>query len=279
MQDRAEPFRDAAPVAAVLRGVSWAGEAGGALSGRLSDVRLILHDGEHVALLGARGSGRHALLHLLNGQLRGWNGTAIVLAQPLPKTGQAPRRHRRRVAYLPAQPALDPQRSVWENVMLGRLGHQSVLASVLGRSSARDRARVAQCIGALQLKPLANRRAGSLDADAQRRIALARALAQEPRLLLAEAPPRGSADPRRAEADQIALLCQLARQRRIPLVFTCHHADLAMRRADRVVLMRAGGIAFSSPVETLSVQQRGSLVRLGAGEGMAAGASGLRLVV
>lgn len=266
-------FRETAPVAAVLRDICWGPDTVGRAS--LRDLRLMLHEGEVLALLGRAGAGRNALIRLLDGQLRGWRGTAIVLAQPLRPDRPPPRRRRRRVALLEADPALVEAASVARNVLMGRLGHGSGLASLLGRFSERDRRIVSAAMEETGLTMLAARKAGQLEAEERRQVALARCLAQEPRLLLAETLPGTLGDPGR-EDTHVRRLARIARGRRIPLVIGCSHADIALRHADRVALLRHGSVALCGATEALSAEDRARLLR---GTRRGGGSDGLRLVV
>lgn len=315
--DRADSLTRSKPVIVVVRGVSYAGgveEEGGGFqdaairrrhasrsrrlghsrhlghtlapgreaveqTGTLHDLRLIFYDTECVALLGAPGSGQPALLRLLNGQLRGWSGAAFVLGQALSPSTRAPRPHRRRVGLLAAETALCPERNVAENVMLGRLGHQPILGSLIGRTGAVDRRVVAEAMAETRIDALAVRPANTLGPEDRRAVALARVLAQEPRLLLADACDAAGPDRRGYEAEGFARLCQISRHRRIPLIAACRHPDLALRHADRVVLMRGGAVVLNSRVEALSAQQRAQLMRAGPPDTSAPRPPPLRLVV
>ncbi|MEL6234858.1 MAG: ATP-binding cassette domain-containing protein [Pseudomonadota bacterium] len=248
-------------------------------AGALHDIRLIFHDTECVALLGAPGAGQNTLLRLLNGQLRGWSGAAFVLGQALSHSRRPPRPHRRRVGLLAAETALCPHRTVAENVMLGRLGHQPVLGSLIGRTGASDRRIVAEAMAETGIDALAVKPADALAAEDRRAVALARVLAQEPRLLLADPCAAAGPDPRGFEAEGFAHLCQIARHRRIPLIAACRHPDLALRHADRVVLMRGGAVALNSSVDALSAQDRAQLMRASPPDTTAPRPPALRLVV
>ncbi|RMH49816.1 MAG: ABC transporter ATP-binding protein [Alphaproteobacteria bacterium] len=262
---------DATPIAAILRDVSWCSET--RRGAGLNDLRLILHEGEHLGLVGAPGAGRAALLRLLAGRLRGWTGIALVLGHALSPDRPAPRRRRRLVALLGRSTDLVGCHDVARNVALGRLPHQGLVASLIGRLSARDRRAIDRAIEETGIAGLRGRRAGALDPGAARLVALARCLAQEPRLLLVDLMAE-AADPM-AEDRQLRLITTIARARRITLVFACHHPDLALRHASRVLLMRNGRAVLSAAPGQLDAAERAQVMRLGGPRGQAR----LRLVI
>ncbi len=216
----------------------------------LDHVSLMVPAGESTALLGPSGAGKTTLLALLDGRLRGWRGRVSVLGAPLDPDHPPPRAGRPEVGFIFQEFALVERSSVLRNVLNGRLGRMSPLRAALGSPLPRDldvaRAALADC----GIADLAERRVDSLSGGQRQRVAIARCLAQEPRLILADEPV-SNLDPARA-AEILTLLTGAARARGATVLFSSHQPDLARRFADRIVGMRDGRIAFDVAVGDLS---------------------------
>ena len=150
----------------------------------LSDIDLSVESGECVALIGPSGAGKSTLLDLLDGRLRNWDGTATVLNRSL-DVGKAPRRQTRAdTGFIFQDFALVDRQSVYQNVMNGRLGRTKHWNSLWGRFNERDHMIVGSVLRDTNLTKLADRRADQLSGGQRQRVAIARCLAQEPRLIL-----------------------------------------------------------------------------------------------
>ena len=256
--------------AAVLTGVShhYPGETAGSLSG----IDLVLGRGERVALIGPSGAGKSTLLTLLDGRLRGWRGGAVVLADTLDPRAMPARELRAEVGFIFQDFALVERATVRRNTLNGRLGRAAPLASFFGRFSAADHAAVEAAMADAGIADLAGKRVDRLSGGQRQRVAIARCLAQEPRLILADE-PINNLDPVRAES-VLRLLGDVSRQRHATLIFSSHQPALAVRFADRIVALKDGAVAYDGPPDLLT-QERLAEVYAGAPE---AGADALRLV-
>ena len=218
-------------------------------SGALASVDLAVERGEVVALVGPSGAGKSTLLTLLDGRLRGWQGAASVLGLPLRPDRPPDRARRAEVGFIFQEFALVERASVWRNVLNGRLGRTDPLASLLGRSTAADDAAAEAALLDTGIAELRDRRVDKLSGGQRQRVAIARCLAQEPKLILADEPV-SNLDPMRSERI-LSLLAQTARQRGATLLFTSHQPELAALVADRIVAMRDGRVVFDGPPERL----------------------------
>lgn len=216
----------------------------------LERVSLQVPAGEAVALLGPSGAGKTTLLALLDGRLRGWQGRASVLGAPLDPDRPPPRARRADTGFVFQEFALVERSTVLRNVLNGRLGRMRPLRAFLGTPAPRDldiaRAALADC----GIADLAERRVDSLSGGQRQRVAIARCLAQEPRLILADEPV-SNLDPARA-AEILALLTGAAQARGATVLFSSHQPELARRFADRIVGMRHGRMVFDLPTRELS---------------------------
>ncbi|HEU0223294.1 MAG TPA: ATP-binding cassette domain-containing protein [Paracoccaceae bacterium] len=236
-------------------------------------MSLALNEGERVAVVGPEGAGKAQLLRLIDGQLRGWTGRAMVLARPLRPDRPPARRELCETGHVGRELALLLEVTVRQNVLNGRLGHAPVLGSLLGRFTLADRFRAEAAMAEARVAELAGERVGELAPGMQQRVALARCLAQDPRLILIDARAFGR-EPVRAEA-LVRLSAECARRRAATLIFASAEPAIALRYADRIVAMQAGRVVLTGTPEALGP---GELARLYRGQ-IEIGQPRLRLVV
>lgn len=208
----------------------------------LSGVTFQVPHGSQVAIVGPNGAGKSTLFKALVGLLPLRSGRILIHGQLL---GQ----HKDCVAYVPQREEVDWRFpvTVADVVMMGRYNRQGWF----GRPSAADRAAVQRCLAQLGIADLAGRHIGELSGGQQQRVFLARALAQEPHILLLDEPFTG-VDATTQEAT-LALLDALRDQGVTTLVST-HDLSLAARRFDRVLLLNREMVAFGPPAEALTVE-------------------------
>ena len=232
---------------AVLTGVShrYPGEAGNSIS----SVDLTLRRGERVALIGPSGAGKSTLLSLLDGRLRDFQGGAVVLSHALDARQPPPRKERAKVGFVFQEFALVERASVRQNVLNGRLGGVSQMAALLNRFSETDHAAVNRALIDAGILEFADKRADRLSGGQRQRVAIARCLAQEPRVILADE-PISNLDPVRAE-NILRLLGEAAGRRGLALMFSSHQPALAVRYADRIVALKRGSVAYDGTPDKL----------------------------
>ena len=206
-----------------------------------------VEEGEFVAAVGPNGAGKTTLLRVFTGSLPLWGGNVRVMGTDI---GQMPPRLRGRILGVVAQErdARVPL-TVREVVLLGRLPHLSPLAPL----SSVDAAAVERALHELALNDFAHRPFHELSGGERQRVMLARALAQQPRILLLDEPT--------AHLDlsfQKEIMDSLLRWRRekgITVLLTMHNLSLAGAYADRLVLLDAGRIvADGKPCDVLTVE-------------------------
>lgn len=140
--------------------------------------------------------------------------------------------------------------TVLTNVAMGALGRHFTLRTALGGLPQCELDAARGYLGDVGLAGLAAQRAGTLSGGQAQRVAIARSLAQQPRVLLADEPV-ASLDPEAAE-DIMRLLQRLARSEHIAVLCVLHQVELAYAYADRVIGIRDGRIAFDLPRGQLS---------------------------
>lgn len=209
----------------------------------LRGIDLQLEPGEMLALIGPNGAGKSTLLRLAGGILRPSAGRASLLDRDL--NTMRPREVARQVAVVPQEGPIPVGLVVREMVGLGRTPYARLL---LG-PSAHDRAMVDWALAAAGVDALAERFVDELSGGERQRVILARALAQEPRLLLLDE-PTANLDLLHQVA-MLELVRGLTRERGLAVLAAVHDLQLAALYCDRVALMHAGRIVSQGPPEAV----------------------------
>jgi phosphonate transport system ATP-binding protein len=212
----------------------------------LKGVSLSVEPAELVVVLGSNGSGKSTLLRCVSRLVTPTAGEIWLGEENLARlSGERLRRARLPLAMIFQHANLVRRRSVIANVASGALGRHRDLLTMLGRVPPSELAPAMRCLGEVGLAELAAQRAGTLSGGQAQRVAVARALAQRPRALLADE-PIASLDPEAAE-DIMRLLRRLASEDKLAVLCVLHQPEIALRYADRVIGIRDGTIAFDLP--------------------------------
>jgi iron complex transport system ATP-binding protein len=207
-------------------------------------VSAAVADGEWLALIGPNGAGKTTLLRAI-ARLVPFAGEITLDGRPvtdLPRVELA-----RLVAVVPQEPSTPPWMTVAEYVLLGRTPHLGPLA----KEGARDREAAARSLARLDLLPFADRHLGTLSGGEKQRVVVARALAQEARIVLLDEPTAALDIGHQQQA--LELLDGLRTETGLTLVAAMHDLTLAAQYADRMLLLDAGRVvADGSPTEVLT---------------------------
>jgi ABC-type Mn2+/Zn2+ transport system ATPase subunit len=208
--------------------------------------KIVLHDltfgvphGARVAVVGPNGAGKSTLFKALVGLLPLRGGEILIHGLPLGN-------HKDCVAYVPQREEVDWRFpvTVTDVVMMGRYDHQGWLGGV----SANDRQAVAKSLRQMGIAELAGSSIGDLSGGQQQRVFLARALAQEPHILLMDEPFTG-VDVTTQEAT-LGLLDDL-RALDVTTMIATHDLNLALEKFDHLLLLNHRVVAFGSPQEVM----------------------------
>ena len=213
----------------------------------LHPTSLDFAQGEFIVLLGASGAGKSTLLRALNGLVRPSAGRVMATHAGDLSDPEHLRRHRRQTGMVFQQHHLIGRLSVLANVLMGRLGYHSALATLAPWSRIEKEAALA-ALDRVGLVDRALDRADQLSGGQQQRVGIARALVQRPKVLLADEPV-ASLDPATAER-LLALLHGICRSDGLTLVISLHQVEFARQFADRIVGLHAGSVVFDgTPAE------------------------------
>ena len=208
----------------------------------LANLTLAIPAGSMVAIVGPNGAGKSTLFKALVGLLPIASGEARVLGRPAGESLQ-------RLAYVPQREEVDWRFpiSVLDVVLMGRYGH----VGWLRRPSASDRAIARRCLDSLGMGLLAERTIGDLSGGQQQRAFLARALAQEPDILLLDEPFAGVDAP--TQQMMLQLLDSL-NARGVTVLVSTHDLPLATSRFDHLLLLNRRLIAFGRPAAIVNAE-------------------------
>jgi len=197
----------------------------------LRGANLVIHSGEIVALVGPSGAGKSTLLHIAGLLERPDQGEVFLAGISAGDQSEAERTRLRRLhlGFVYQFHHLLPEFSAVENVILPQM--------IAGTAKAQARVRAMELLDRMGLANRADHRPGQLSGGEQQRVAICRALANGPRVLLADE-PTGNLDPHTAEA-VFAELIALVRGTGVAALIATHNPDLA-RRMDRVVTLKDG---------------------------------------
>lgn len=222
----------------------------------LKSLSLEVASGEMVALIGASGSGKSTLIRAISGLIRGdADGASRVsidgrVMQERGRLSRNAKSIRRDVGVIFQQFNLVNRLSVLMNVLCGLLGRTPVWRATLGLFTPAEKSIALAALDRVGILPTAKRRASTLSGGQQQRAAIARALVQRARLVLADE-PIASLDPGSAHR-VMETLADINAEQGITVVVSLHQVEYARRFCPRTIALRDGAIAYDGPSEALT---------------------------
>ncbi|MGE3064598.1 MAG: phosphonate ABC transporter ATP-binding protein [Hyphomicrobiaceae bacterium] len=217
----------------------------------LGGVSLGVAAGEVVGLIGPSGAGKSTLIRCVNRLVEPTSGQIFVGEMEI--TGVS-RRHlreaRRRIGMIFQEFALVERLTVMENVLSGRLGYVPFWRSWLRRFPQADVDKAFRLLDRVGLTDHVNKRADALSGGQRQRVGIARALEQDPDLLLVDE-PTASLDPKTSR-QIMRLICEICAERRLAAVINIHDVALAQMFVGRIVGLRAGKVVYDGPPSGLT---------------------------
>jgi phosphonate transport system ATP-binding protein len=215
----------------------------------LKNVSFDVQDGEFLVVIGLSGSGKSTLLRCINrlidpteGKIL-WDDTDITVAKPVEL-----KNIRRKIGMVFQQFNLVKRSSVMTNVLSGRLGYVNPWLSVVGIWPEAEKKKALHSLERVGIADKAFSRADALSGGQQQRVGIARALMQEPKLILADEPV-ASLDP--VLSHSILQYLEQLNKEGITVICSLHFLDLVHRYATRVVALKDGVIVFEGSAKEI----------------------------
>lgn len=209
----------------------------------LENVTFDVPDGQFLAVIGLSGSGKSTMLRCINRLIEPTSGTILLDGQDVTTANaEELRRIRRRIGMVFQHFNLVHRSSVMTNVLAGRLGYTNPAWSMINRFPAADIEKAKEKLGRVGIADKAQVRADALSGGQQQRVGIARALMQDPELILADEPV-ASLDPVLAHSI-MQHLAQINKEDHVTVLCSLHFLDLVHRYADRVVALNNGRLVF-----------------------------------
>ena len=209
----------------------------------LKNVSLEIEQGEFVAIIGLSGAGKSTLLRTINKMHDITDGTLNVNGQDVKELkGKELRRFRRKLGMVFQSFNLVTRTTVIKNVLTSRVPDMPLWKSIIGLYSKEDKVVALEALDKVGILEKAYVRADQLSGGQQQRVALARTLAQNPEVILADEPV-AALDPITA-AQVMDDFKKINKEMNISILINIHHVDLALKYADRVIGIKAGEIVY-----------------------------------
>lgn len=219
----------------------------------LTDIELSLPRGQVMALIGPSGAGKSTLIRCVNRLVEPTSGSIRLGDTELTRlSGRQLRRARRAMGMIFQEFALVDRLTVMENVLSGRLGQVGFWRSFLRRYPADAVIEAFRLLDRVGLPHALDKRADALSGGQRQRVGIARALVQDPQLLLVDE-PTASLDPKTSR-QIMRLIRELCAERNLGAIINIHDVTLARQFADRIVGLRAGEIVFDGSPESLDAE-------------------------
>ncbi|MDR3585410.1 MAG: phosphonate ABC transporter ATP-binding protein [Desulfosporosinus sp.] len=220
----------------------------------IDDVSFCVDEGEFVSVIGPSGSGKSTLLRCINRIIEPSRGEICVdgiITSSLSK--KKLRKLRTKIGMIFQHYNLVERLTVIENVLHGRLGYKSTLAGVLGRYDQEEKNQAFRILKILGLEEQVYKRCDQLSGGQKQRVGIARALVQNPKIILCDE-PIASLDP---NASKIIMdhLRNISTKMGITVIVNLHQVEVAMKYSDRIIAINKGRLVFDGSPSELTARQ------------------------
>lgn len=216
----------------------------------LEDINLEVKKGEFLVVIGLSGSGKSTLLRCINRLVEPTEGKIIINGEDVTAASLDDLREiRRRIGMIFQQFNLVKRASVLTNVLSGRLGSVKPVMSLINKFPKKDVTEALEKLEKVGMPEKAYTRADALSGGQQQRVGIARALMQEPKLLLADEPV-ASLDPATSHT-VLGFVEEINREEGITVICSLHFLSLARRYATRIIALKDGKLVFDGLPEKI----------------------------
>ncbi|MXN65521.1 phosphonate ABC transporter ATP-binding protein [Stappia sp. GBMRC 2046] len=217
----------------------------------LNAVNLTVPKGQVMALIGPSGAGKSTLIRCINRLVEPTSGKVFLDQDDI--TGLSAsglRRMRRQMGMIFQEYALVERLTVMENVLSGRLGYVGFWRSFTRRYPQADVDEAFRLLDRVGLLEMADKRADELSGGQRQRVGIARALIQDPKVLLVDE-PTASLDPKTSR-QIMRLICELCAERELAAIINIHDVALAQMFVQRVIGLQKGVVQFDGKPDALT---------------------------
>lgn len=219
----------------------------------LTDISFEAKKGEFISIIGPSGAGKSTLLRCFNQMIEPTGGEVIIDGEVVKTLDKKELRNlRRRIGMIFQHYNLVNRLTVLENTLHGRLGYTSTLKGMLGIYTKEDKEKAFNILETLGLKDQIHKRCDQLSGGQKQRVGIARALIQEPKVILCDE-PIASLDPSSARVI-MDYLDQVNKKLGITCIFNLHQVDVALKYSDRIIGINGGHILFDGKPEDLTTE-------------------------
>lgn len=216
----------------------------------LKGVGFSVEAGQVVGLIGPSGAGKSSLIRCVNRLIEPTGGQIFLGDTEITGVSRGElRKVRRKIGMIFQEYALVERLTVMENVLSGRLGYVPFWRSFLRRYPQADIDKAFALLDRVGLSDHVDKRADALSGGQRQRVGIARALEQDPELLLVDE-PTASLDPKTSR-QIMRLICEICSERSLPAIINIHDVNLAQMFVHRIIGLRAGEVVFDGAPEAL----------------------------
>ena len=217
----------------------------------LFDISFSVSKSDFYAIIGPSGAGKSSLIRCINKLADANSGNVLFKGENIINlSGRKLRSVRRKIGMIFQEFNLIDRMSVIDNVLTGRLGYMNTFTSLFRMFDKKDISRAIALIEKVGLGDFANKRVDQLSGGQRQRVGIARALMQEPEIMLVDE-PTSSLDPKIA-IEMMELIKGIADELKIPVLCNIHNIDLAKQFANRILGLQDGKKKFDDTTDKLT---------------------------
>ena len=209
----------------------------------LEDINFTVEEGEFVSIIGPSGAGKSTLLRCINRMIDTSEGVVMLDGQDITHVkGKELRGVRTKTGMIFQHYNLVDRLSVIENVLHGTLGKKSTLSGMVGHYTEEEKNTAFEILKELGLEQQVYKRCDELSGGQKQRVGIARAIMQQPKLILCDE-PIASLDPKASKTimDQLA---EINKNKKITCIVNLHQVDVAMKYSQRIIGVAGGKIVY-----------------------------------
>lgn len=217
----------------------------------LCDINLSINKGEFISVIGPSGAGKSTFLRSINSLVDITAGNIYLEGENISsKKGKELKKVRRRIGMIFQNYNLVYRLSVIQNVLHGRLGYMSGIKGMLGMYSEQEKSQAVQLLNEIGMRDFIYNRASELSGGQKQRVGIARAIMQNPQVLLCDE-PIASLDPSSSKTI-MDMLYEMTQKRGIVCIVNLHQVEVAKKYSDRIIGVSKGSIVFDGKPSELT---------------------------